>query len=487
MKSIRSRRHWCSLVVALLVLGGTMTGGAPVFAAGGTATSSATPSNATPSIGDSIVVTIAIDISGVAAPDNALGSFTGTLDWDPAVLTYSSNSGIQAGFTGVVNTGSAGTGHIVFNGAKPSGATGNNTVLTITFDVVGAGTSALDLGYSAMSAASTFANLLPLLTVTDGQVVVTPAAHYSLTLAVDPVGGGTTEPGVGAHTYPQGTVVAISATPNSGYVFDSWTGDADCADGSVTMNAAKTCTATFVAAPPAVTVDGAFSSKTGNTVSSLTIDHTTGTGTDRLLVVGVSWNCGTTDRSISSVTFTPSGGSAIALAEVITQLGVNSSSDPRYSAIYSLLNPPSGVAGTVTVTFSGSVSNGIVAGVANFAGVDQTTPLGTPGGGLPLTSDTAPTVSLTGLNGDELVFDNVFQGASAESQTLTAGTRSDTALECLCWQYTCRGQHPASHRQLGHHELDSGAVQVFGPSPRCRSSQPRPGPPRRWSPSAPLN
>ena len=49
----------------------------------------------------------------------------------------------------------------------------------------------------------------------------------------------------------------------------------------------------------------------------------------------------------------------------------------RYSAIYKLLNPPSGVTGTVTVTFSGAVSNGIVAGAADFAGVDQTTPLGT--------------------------------------------------------------------------------------------------------------
>ncbi len=34
---------------------------------------------------------------------------------------------------------------------------------------------------------------------------------------------------------------------------------------------------------------------------------------------------------------------------------------------------------------------------------------------------TAPTVTLTGLNGDELVFDNVFQGAADSSQTLTAG------------------------------------------------------------------
>jgi len=93
----------------------------------------------------------------------------------------------------------------------------------------------------------------------------------------------------------------------------------------------------------------------------------------------------------------------------------------RYSAIYSLLNPPNGAAGTVTVTFSGSVSYGIVVGAANFAGVDQTTPLGTPNGAGSGVNDTSPSVTLTGLYGDELVFDNVFQGASAESQTLTAG------------------------------------------------------------------
>ena len=84
---------------------------------------------------------------------------------------------------------------------------------------------------------------------------------YVLTMATD--GNGTTTPAVGGHTYPQGTVVPISAIPNSGYIFDSWTGDADCADGSVTMNAAKTCTANFVTAPPGVTLDGAVSSSTG--------------------------------------------------------------------------------------------------------------------------------------------------------------------------------------------------------------------------------
>ncbi|MFN2123532.1 MAG: dockerin type I repeat-containing protein, partial [Candidatus Promineifilaceae bacterium] len=33
----------------------------------------------------------------------------------------------------------------------------------------------------------------------------------------------------------------------------------------------------------------------------------------------------------------------------------------------------------------------------------------------------APTVTLTGLNGDELVFDNLFQGGSADTQTVTPG------------------------------------------------------------------
>ena len=245
---------------------------------------------------------------------------------------------------------------------------------------------------------------------------------YDLTIATAGTGSGTVTPTVGIHTYDYGTAVTLEATADSGFTFDGWSGDVDCADGSVTMDVDKACTATFSEyVPTPLGLDGDVSSNTADGVSSIDIvDHTTGTGTDRLMLVGVSWNCGTTDRSISSVTFTPSGGSAIALDEVITQLGENSSSDSRYSAIYSLLNPPSGVSGTVTVNFSGSVSNGIVAGVANFAGVNQTTPLGTPDGAS-ATSSSSPTLTLTGLDGDELVFDNVFQGASDETQTLAAG------------------------------------------------------------------
>jgi uncharacterized repeat protein (TIGR02543 family) len=239
-------------------------------------------------------------------------------------------------------------------------------------------------------------------------------------MTADPAEGGSTDPAVGVHTYTESTVVNISATPAVGYDFDYWTGDVadpNSASTTVTMDDNKTVTANFeLNLAGTVTVDGAASSSTADDVSSINISHTTGTGADRLMLVGVSWNCGTTDRSISSVVF--NDGTDHPLTEVITQ---QAGTQLRYSAIYSLPAPPSGTVGTVTVNFSGSVSNGIVAGSVNFAGVDQTTPLGTPDGAGSGTNDTAPSVTLTGLDGDELVFDNVFQGASGETQTLTAG------------------------------------------------------------------
>jgi hypothetical protein len=149
----------------------TVEGGAGLLAASGSVTSAATPSNSTPTVGAQITVTIDIDMTGVDAPDNKLGSFTSTLRWDTAVLSYNSDSGVLSGFMGVVNTDHVSTGLITFNGIKAGGLAGSFNVLTVTFDVVGCGASALDLAYSAMSAA-TYTDLLPILTVTDGEVAV---------------------------------------------------------------------------------------------------------------------------------------------------------------------------------------------------------------------------------------------------------------------------------------------------------------------------
>jgi hypothetical protein len=122
-------------------------------------------------VGQRVVVSISVDMSAAVAPDNRLGSYTGTLDWNPAVLAYRSNGGTPAGWMGVVNVTQAASGHLRFTGANASGATGNVVLLTLTFDVVGAGATALDLSYLTMAASATFNNLLPVLTIYDGQVI----------------------------------------------------------------------------------------------------------------------------------------------------------------------------------------------------------------------------------------------------------------------------------------------------------------------------
>lgn len=46
--------------------------------------------------------------------------------------------------------------------------------------------------------------------------------------------------------FEAGTVVTLTATPDAGYFFAGWSGYADCGDGVVTMDTAKSCTANFV-------------------------------------------------------------------------------------------------------------------------------------------------------------------------------------------------------------------------------------------------
>ena len=152
--------------------------------------------------------------------------------------------------------------------------------------------------------------------------------------------------------------------------------------------------------------------------SYISFSHTTGTTTfsDRLLLVGVSWNASSNSSPITGVTFTPTSGTAITMNLVIHR---KHSANPRYAAIYSLVDPPTGPtgqAGTVTVTFGNSVGSGIIAGAANLYGVDTITPLGSPNGADG--TGTAVSVTVNGLAGDEFIFDTVFLGGSGPSITV---------------------------------------------------------------------
>ena len=78
-----------------------------------------------------------------------------------------------------------------------------------------------------------------------------PAPDVTLTMAVN--GNGSTSPTVGDHIYAANTVVNITATPDSGWLFDNWSGDVanrNSASTTVTMDSAKTVTANFSPAAP---------------------------------------------------------------------------------------------------------------------------------------------------------------------------------------------------------------------------------------------
>jgi len=209
----------------------------------------ALPPDETISPGDTVTLTISVDMNSLSNPDDKLGSFSGSLSWDTSILTYSSNSGIISGFTGIVNVEDS---LISFNGANPSGMNGAFYVLAVSFEATAEGTTDLDLNYSAMAAATTFQNLLPDLIIHDGQVSVEQVEDVTLTMAVNSTEGGTTDPEVGNHEYPMGTEVGIEASPNIGYNFSHWEGNVtDTNDSSTTviMDTDKALTAYFTMNP----------------------------------------------------------------------------------------------------------------------------------------------------------------------------------------------------------------------------------------------
>lgn len=79
------------------------------------------------------------------------------------------------------------------------------------------------------------------------------AQQIPLTIIINPTGTGSgtvTASGISCNpdcdeSYPYGTVVTLTATPDPGSVFAGWSGPDDCLDGQVTMYEAMECTATF--------------------------------------------------------------------------------------------------------------------------------------------------------------------------------------------------------------------------------------------------
>ncbi|UII79871.1 T9SS type A sorting domain-containing protein [Flagellimonas sp. CMM7] len=114
----------------------------------------------------------------------------------------------------------------------------------------------------------------------------TPPVQYTLTTSTD--GNGSVTAG---GTYNAGTVVQISPTPNAGYVFSNWSGDASGASVplSVTMDANKNIVANFTQSPP---------------TQYILTTNTNGSGSISLNPSGGTYNDGT----VVTATATPASG-----------------------------------------------------------------------------------------------------------------------------------------------------------------------------------
>jgi uncharacterized repeat protein (TIGR02543 family) len=90
------------------------------------------------------------------------------------------------------------------------------------------------------------------------------AQTYTLTTSVSPSGAGSVSPSGG--DYAAGSSVSLSATPNSGYVFDFWSGSANGTgpNTSITMDSDKDIIANFAALEATVLFSDDFSQDTGH-------------------------------------------------------------------------------------------------------------------------------------------------------------------------------------------------------------------------------
>ncbi len=125
-------------------------------------------------------------------------------------------------------------------------------------------------------------------------------------------------------------------------------------------------TSTLSTTSTGIAVDATNTRILSGGVSNTTINHTTGTGLNRLMLVGISMERDAPSNiSVSSVTY---GTQSLSL------VGAAPESGEAMSQIWYLVAPNSG-SGVVTVNFSGGDANDAIAiGVTTFTGVNQTTP-----------------------------------------------------------------------------------------------------------------
>jgi hypothetical protein len=176
-------------------------------------------------------------------------------------------------------------------------------------------------------------------------------------------------------------------------------------------------------ATPSIAYDAQSSTIQTTVASSISWNHTTGTGSNRLLLVAVGVHVATgTPTTVSNVTY---GGARLTQ---VTTAYYNSSTPRVRTYIFRLVNPASGK-NTIKVTFAAATLS--VAGAVTYSGVDQTTPIQTSN--TATSYGTAPSVSVTVTGSGRWIFGHLggHRTASPTAWTITEGTG-----QTECWAQT---------------------------------------------------
>ena len=199
------------------------------------------------------------------------------------------------------------------------------------------------------------------------------STSYQLTTAASPSADGTVTPASGTF-YAAGTVVNLSATANTGFLFSSWTGNvasASSATTTVTMNAAQSVTANFAPAPAPIALLAP---------SSLSFSAVAGvTSAAQMATISNTGNAALTNIAISIT-----GSNASNFAQSATTCGTTLAA---------------GDACTISITFAPGAAGSFSATLSvtdNAAGSPQTTTLS--GTGTP-----APSFTVTSTTGSQTV------------------------------------------------------------------------------------
>ena len=168
-------------------------------------------------------------------------------------------------------------------------------------------------------------------------------------------------------------------------------------------------------AEAAIAVDGIPSEGT-TTTATASVPHTTGSGSNRLMMVGISFTDQGTVPAIQSVKYND-----IDLNRVGGVGGGQSTSDDYARVEIWYLKMPDTGTHNVVVTFATAPDDATV-GVMTFTGVDQTTPLGTFTSAT-ADSDTASTTVTSAVG--ELVFDTMVLEASGDTDLVPEASQTE--------------------------------------------------------------